>query len=423
MTNLQTGPAVIVDPYSSGAIYASAFDQVGVPVVAVMSSDAPPEVYAPSFRPEDFSQIFVAKDDSLSHVIKSLKSLNPRCVLTGCESGVELTDRIAPLVLPDMANQPSKAQARRHKGEMAAAIAAAGVPGMRQICTSSGDEVAAWIKSEGLEGRDLVMKPPKSASTDGVVKVPGDSDWRTVFDDLLGSINRLGITNDKLVVQEFLTGVEFAVDTASYGGAHSVASICRYNKTDNGPFMAIYDTMEWMPGDFPEAETLTDYAFKVLDAVGMTYGTSHVEIMLTQDGPRLIEIGARPHGGGHPQFCRHATGDSQIDRIARGIVEQGFSRADYELQTNLTVVFLLCRTGGKVTNRKALDAVADLKSHHFSKINIQQGDTLEPTKDLFASLDMGFVVLSHDDPAQISADTKAIRAFEAQLFDELQTAQ
>lgn len=36
------GPAVIVDPYSSGALYAPAFTAAGVPVVAVLSSPGHP---------------------------------------------------------------------------------------------------------------------------------------------------------------------------------------------------------------------------------------------------------------------------------------------------------------------------------------------------------------------------------------------
>jgi biotin carboxylase len=417
MTQPRIGPAVIVDPYSSGAFFASAFERFGVPVVAVMSAEAPPDVYARSFRPQDFQSILVAKDENLSDLVATLQALGPSCILTGCESGVELTDQIAPKILPDRSNLPAMAQARRHKGEMAQALVNAGVPCMRQICTNSADDVADWISREGLTDQDLVIKPPKSASTDGVVKVPARSDWRAKFSELLGSVNRLGFTNDKLVVQEYLYGVEYAVDTASFAGTHSVASICRYNKTDNGPFMAIYDTMDWMASDFAEAGILKDYAARVLDAVGMRYGTSHIEIMLTKDGPRLIEIGARPHGGGHPQFCRLATGDSQVDRIARSFVENGFSQLDFELKTHLTVVFLLCRVGGQVTNRDVLDDIATLPSHHFSKINIRQWDWLKPTQDLFASLDMGFVVLAHDSPDRIAIDTQAIRKIEAQLFE------
>ena len=380
MNETQSSPAIIVDPYSSGAFYADAFDKVGVKTIAVMSANEPPDVYAPSFRPQDFDRIFVASEHKISELVASLKALHPSCILTGCESGVELTDRIAPMVLPDQSNSPDKAEARRHKGEMARAVEAAGLPGMRQICTDSVEEVAAWIEKEGLTGKDLVIKPPKSASTDGVNKVSGDSNWRSAFLNQLGSVNRLGLTNSKLVVQEFLQGVEFAVDTASFSGSHSVANICRYNKVYNGPFMAIYDTMEWMPADFAEGPVLKHYAFQVLDAVGMRYGTSHIEIMMTNEGPRLIEIGARPHGGGHPQFCRHATGDSQVDRIARCFVDNGFSRENYDLKTHLTVVFLMCRQGGVVSNRAVLDAVAELPSYHFSKYISNRMIFLNPLK-------------------------------------------
>ena len=417
MLNTPNSPAVIVDPYSSGAFYASAFSAVGVPVVGVMTAPEPPDVYAPSFRPQDFEEILVADAGDLSPLVSRLKDLNPRCVLTGCESGVELTDQLAPQVMGSVANPVDKAEARRDKGEMAKAVADANLPRMRQICTNDVNEVEDWYQRENLEGKSLVIKPPKSASTDGVVKIPKGTDWKDKFNELIGTNNRLGGTNDKLVVQEFLEGVEYAVDTASFDGTHSVASICRYNKIDNGPFMAIYDTMEWMSPSIPEYQQLVDYAFDVLDAVGMHYGSSHVEIMLTEDGPRLIEIGARPHGGGHPQFCRHATGDSQVDRVARCFAEKGLLKPGYELATNMMIVFLMCKRGGTVTNAKIMEKIPALDSYFFSKVNISDGDVLEPTKDLFASLDLGFVALAHTDKNQIQADYDLIRSIEQQLID------
>ena len=412
------GPAVIVDPYSSGAFFAGAFAALNVPVVALLSAPQPPDVYAASFRPNDFQTILVAEESNFKMLVDKLVQLAPRCILTGCESGVELTDRIAPLVVPEVANVPSKAAARRHKGEMANAIQAAGIPSMRQICTSSLNEVEQWINREGLVGKELVIKPPKSASTDGVVKVRSGQDWRKIFMNTLGSVNRLGINNDTLMVQEFLQGTEYAVDTASYDGRHAISSICRYNKTDNGPFMAVYDTMDWMPPDFEKAKVLREYALKVLDAVGMRYGTSHVEIMLTAAGPRLVEIGARPHGGGHPQFCRQATGDSQIDLIARSFSANRFDQFDYKLRINMQIVFLLCRRAGVVTNSVALEHIKNLPSHFFSRLNIKSGDQLEPTKDLFGSLEMGFVALSHNNPEVIKTDYQTIRALEESLFEK-----
>ncbi len=409
-------PAVIVDPYSSGAFFAESFRKLGIPVVGVMSSPEPPDVYASSFRPADFDQVLVADVNDLAPLISKLAALEPSCILTGCESGVELADLICPQILPNKCNDPAKALARRHKGEMGRAVANAGLPSARQICTNSTDELESWLREQGLSGQDLVMKPPKSASTDGVIKIDGGVAWREKFENLLGTHNRLGFKNDKVVVQEFLSGVEYAVDTASYDGRHAVASICHYNKIDNAGYMAIYDTMDWMPPNFIGADQIKEYARQVLDAVGVRYGTSHIEIMLTNQGPRLVEIGVRPHGGGHPQFCRIATGSSQIDLVARSHIDNSLQLQNYSLLTNMTIVFLLCKREGRVTRRDALDQISDLASFHFSKINIRQGDHLKPTEDLFASLELGFVALSHTDPQQIKADYALIRQLEASIF-------
>ena len=44
-------------------------------------------------------------------------------------------------------------------------------------------------------------------------------------------------------------------------------------------------------------QALVDYMHKVLDALEIRNGPSHGEIMWTKDGPCLVEVGSRPHGG------------------------------------------------------------------------------------------------------------------------------
>jgi biotin carboxylase len=409
-----SGPVVIVDPYSSGALYAPAFREAGVPVVAVVTAPTPPQVYAASYRPEDFGEIIVASDD-MPAAIARLRALRPRCVLAGCESGVELTDLLAPQVVPGVANVPETASARRDKGAMAAAVKRAGLPIIEQICTGDAEEVEAWIERAGLRGRDLVIKPPKSASTDGVTRVPRGLGWREVFASMVGQRNRLGLVNDRLVVQEYCRGTEFVVDTASFAGRHSVSDICRYHKIDNGDFMAVYESMAWMPPTMPAYDEIVPYAFGVLDAVGMRYGAAHVELMLTDRGPRLIEIGARPHGGGHPRFCRLATGDSQLDRVVRQFAGGEPPSASYMLRQHVLVQFLIARRAGYVHNAAVLGQISDLESHHFSRISIRDGAWLDATKDLFGSLDLGFVVLCHRDPERVEADARRVRELEQQV--------
>ncbi|WP_242902488.1 ATP-grasp domain-containing protein [Actinomadura terrae] len=408
------GPAVIVDPYSSGALFAPAFRDAGVPVVAVTSGPRPPGVYASSYLPADFDEI-VAFDGDLAPVIARLREIRPRCVIAGCESGVELADAIAPEVVPEVANTPERAAARRHKGAMAAAAAAAGLPVIAQICTADPAEMEAWIEASGLAGRDLVVKPPKSVCTDGVIRLPGGRGRRKAFDALAGRTNRLGLVNDRVVVQEYVKGVEYVVDTFSHDGVHTVTDVCRYRKIDNGPYMAVYDSMEWLPPDEPVLDELLPYALGVLDAVGVRHGPAHIEIMRTARGPRLIEIGARPHGGGHPAFCQVATGDSQVARTVRQYTGQGPPPRGYELLSPMLVVFHIAQRPGVVRNAAALDAIDGLPTHHFSVRHFADGRYIEMTKDLFSSFDLGFAVFTHPDRDLLWADYRAVRRIEAGL--------
>ena len=53
--------------------------------------------------------------------------------------------------------------------------------------------------------------------------------------------------------------------------------------------------VELIPCSGPEAIAVVDYTLKVLQAVGLRWGPAHTEVMLTADGPRLIEVNARWH--------------------------------------------------------------------------------------------------------------------------------
>ncbi|MEG3626569.1 ATP-grasp domain-containing protein [Streptomyces poriticola] len=415
-TERRRGPCVVVDPYSSGALFPEALRRQGVPVAAVVSSPSPPEAYASSYRPQDFPEVIVHDGDP-DDVVRRVRALQPRCVVAGCESGVELAEQLASRVLPALGNVPELAEARRDKGRMAAAVHAAGLPVIPQICTSDAGEAAAWLERAGLAGADLVIKPPKSASTDGVIKVPGGADWRAVFDRQLGRVNQFGQIDDRLVVQKFVTGTEYVVDTFSHDGKHSLVDVCAYGKVDNGPHMAVYDTMRWLPPDDPAVPDLAEYVFGVLDAVGVRYGSAHVEVMGTVDGPVLIELGARPHGGGQPRFNRNATGDSQIDRTVRWLTG-GELPQSYELLTHQMCVFHIARRSGTVRNTGVLEEIRTLPSHHFSVQNLSDGDRVPVTRDLVDSLNLGFAILAHPDEDQLMRDYRSVRALEQRLVVE-----
>ncbi|MEA9977994.1 MULTISPECIES: ATP-grasp domain-containing protein [unclassified Pseudomonas] len=418
MTTATERYAVIVDPYSSGSLFANEFAQLGCKVIAVLSSVEPPDVYAASYRPADFAFVRVACAADLAPLVNELRHYKPFCVLTGCESGVELAEQLAPLLIPEFSNAVELAPARRDKGLMAQAAINAGVTMMKQICTDDFSHVKNWVFESGLAGKSLVVKPPKSASTDGVSKIYAGVGLENAFFGLLDKPNRLGIINDRVLVQEYLSGTEYVVDTFSHAGIHTVCSVCKYTKLESTHGMAIYDRMDWVSADQAVIEPLAAYAEQVLNALGMFWGNAHIEIMLTSDGPRLIELGARPHGGGHPRLCFMATGDSQVHRSVKFFAGGVVPSTRYNLLKHMTVVFFRALTPSVARNVSRLHALAALSSYVDASIQIKEHQTVPATQDLFATLALGFVVLAHPDPLQLERDIVAVRQAESSVFQE-----
>ena len=74
-----------------------------------------------------------------------------------------------------------------------------------------------------------------------------------------------------------------------------------------------------MPGTEKEQSNLVEYVCEALDAIGIQYGPAHTEVMLTADGPVLIEVGARPQGAIDPAAPLHGVGTNQFIELANAL--------------------------------------------------------------------------------------------------------
>lgn len=407
-----TGTVVVVNPYSSGNMYAPAFRRAGFDPVAVVTRED--SALAGTLRLEDFDAV-IRYDGDADALRSRVAELDPVAIIPGADTGVALADRLAADLTPSLANDVVRSSARRHKGAMVSTLAAHGVPVIRTLSTADADEVSRWLAESGLEGRDLVVKPAASAGSDGVALVPGGRDWRSTFHSLLGSVSRLGERNEQVVVQEYVTGTEYVIDAFSHRGTHSVTAISRYHKVRNGSHIAVYDRIEILPYDEPGHRPLVDYLKRVLDALGVSFGVTHTEIMLTDRGPLLIETHMRPSGGGQPWVCQLATGDNQIDRMVRWLQGDRTLRHDYDLEIPTLVVYFIVKRAGRVGNTAVLSEIEDLVSCYHLQVNVKDDDLLSETADMFDSLRLGVVVLAHEDRGQLMADYAALRSIEGSL--------
>ncbi|WP_394832683.1 ATP-grasp domain-containing protein [Pendulispora rubella] len=403
---------VIVDPYSSGYGLAPAFRAKNVDAVAVRTAFEIPESALDSWNPSHFESIL---DGTMpeADLAARVAEFSPLCILPGNESGVELAEALTARLMPHVGNVPELAAARRDKWQTALALHRNGIPVLHQVGTAKPEAVEAWIAEFGLEGQPLVLKPPKSAGTDNVHIVRAGQDWRPVFAQILGVINKMGLHNEAVLVQEFGEGTEYAVDTYTAGGAHGLVSVCRYRKRAIDDRLGIYEAVDFLPPDAPRVEALYDYVRAALDAVGMRNGAAHVEVMDTPRGPRLIEVNARLSGGHQQRLTRLATGDSQIDRCVRHMVGEPLGGDGYRLNKHVTVAYLSAARTGTWRNAEEMKALSQRPTFQDIHLVYGTGDHVPRTVDVFTSI--GQVVLASEDAAAVAEDYAAVRACEARM--------
>ncbi|WP_285750717.1 ATP-grasp domain-containing protein [Lentzea sp. NBRC 105346] len=405
---------VVVDPYSAGRGIAPAFAERGVGAIAVLTTPEPPAGLAKSWFPENFAEVHVV-EGPLEPLADKLSIHEPLCVVPGTETGVETAEALSELIAPGRSNVLERSHARRDKYEMYLALRAAGVPHLRQISSDSADEVAEWLTATGLDS--IVLKPQESGGTDDVFVSSASGDWRSLFHRILGSVNKLDIVNDRVLVQELAIGTEYEVDTYSIDGAHGLAAVWRYAKERRGDRLGIYLSNTFVSPTDPVVPVLFEYVRQVLDATGVRNGPAHVEVMITADGPRLIEIGARCAGAEQQELSFLGAGESQITRMVRHWVDGDRSVGLYEQRQFVKTVYLSSPAAGVLRNAARLDRLDTLMpSFNRDVIPYREGSRVPRTEDLWTSL--GYVVLATTDADQLARDEELVRRIEAELVVE-----
>lgn len=174
------------------------------------------------------------------------------------------------------------------KSRMRAALHGAGLPNPRYAVVSDPNETAGVAAEVGFPA---VVKLARGAGGAGVRLCRAEADLGAAVAEL--SELRPGVD---LVVEEYLCGPEFAVQTVTIDGRTEVLSVLAEHV---GPPPRFAETGY----DFPAGLSATDEAgllslvVSALDALGLDNGIAHVQARLTDRGPRIVEVNPRPPGG------------------------------------------------------------------------------------------------------------------------------
>ena len=280
--------------------------------------------------------------------------------------------------------------------------------------------VAEWNPSP----YKVIVKPNQSAGSDDVFLCNSEEEVKAGFDKINGAINGLGVVNEGVLLQEFLEGKEYVVDSVSRDGVHKVTAIWEYDKREvNGQFN-VYFGMRLRAVETDLERQIVQYQRSVLEALEIKNGPAHAEVMMTATGPCLVEVGSRCHGGeGTWQpIADGCLGYNQIDVALDSYIRpDDFDKIpamSTKLQRYGREVFLVARENGKIKATPGIDVIMSLKSFVKCEMCVQPGDELKKTVDCFTR--PGAVQLIHDDPAVVEADYQMLRKLEVDGMFELE---
>jgi biotin carboxylase len=404
--------ACIVDAHSSAQQFAPAFRERGIETVHIQSRDPIPHRWQPFDGSVHVDNIVHAGD--LEATAQRVLEHRPLCVIPGTDTGVMLADALTER-LGLASNGTTLSKARRDKFAMHKTLERAGVRAIPSLLSSDWSEIEAWI---GRLGRfPVVLKPSDSGGTDFVFVAKTLQEAHEAFTTILGATSYFETIIDKVLVQEFIAGTEYLMNTVSVAGHHFMTDWWSLDKVVDGNPIYEYGRLEPLRSELQRS--VFAYVCSVLDALGVRFGPVHTELMLTPEGPILIEVNCRVIGAKLQIPIAAVLGYSDISVTIDAYTDPArfFARMNGPVPAitrQLSRVDLISPKTGTLTGLPRLDDVRALRSFFQVGSYVKIGGNLQRTIDLFTC--PGFVDLIHEDPAVIHDDYQRIRAWEAADF-------
>ena len=359
----------------------------------------------------------IHEKDTYDETLQMVKGYEPLLIIPGSERGIKLACRLSHnLGLPG--NPIENVDACIMKDLMQEKLAEKGLRHIRGLTVTSADEAIEFYESEGLS--DVVVKPVYSAGSVGVKMCSGKEELVSAFDELLGEANLYGDDIQEFVVQERIFGNEHIVNTASCNGVHRITTIWEHKKTETPSGDYVFDYTRTINELNLGQADLIEYAFDVLDALGIRYGGVHAEYSVDEKGPVLIEVNCRPMGSSlDAEFMDRISGQHETDSILDSYLnpEKFNYQKDrgYRLYEHGALKYLVVPKDVVAESSPMRFISNNLKSHYkTSQELIASPKTFVKTENLETT--GGTIYLSHPDGYTLQKDIDFLKSIEKYAF-------
>lgn len=302
------------------------------------------------------------------------------------------------------------------------AIKATNKSKMRESLKSFGVPVPLFYKVDSLDkcikavnkikdkGYKCILKPADNSGSRGIVLLP-DFNEKTI--NIAYNYSKNNSRNKIVMVEEFMEGPEVSVETISVDGKCNIIQITDKITTGAPYFVEMGHSQ---PSQLPDSikDKIKEITIAANKAIGIISGPSHTEIKITQNGPKIVEIGARLGGDNITTHLTHlSTGVDMVEsciKIALG--EKPDIRIKYD---KASAIRYFDQSHGRIKSIRGVEEASKLPG--IIQISIIHGKDHIINGIKSSSDRVGFVIGQADDcKGAISTVIKALSLIKIDLY-------
>lgn len=230
------------------------------------------------------------------------------------------------------------------------------------------DEAYDVVKRIGFP---VMIKAVDSAGSRGVSRLDSFDGLKDAFED------SLMYSRDKQVcVEEFVEGIEVGAQAFTYDGKLEMALVHNDTVTHPPNYIPIGHSF---PSKLPEEtiKKIEDAISKALKALGIDYGPSNIDLIVTEEGPQIIEIGARMGVTCLPELVYEHTGINWVEQAIKvALGEKPSLKPKYSKAG--AAILLGAEKEGKIKEIIVHEEIEDMSGVVDVSIDVKVGDDVKP---------------------------------------------
>jgi len=289
---------VVIEAVSSGVNYIHDINEMGYnPVCVELYHEDEDEREQMRFLHDfnyslvcDNSPDIIMADESYEKTFEMIKELDPILIIPGSDLGIPWANKMSyELGLP--ANNPELLDKMMDKRCMQESIRNSNLRYIRSKVITSFEEAKEFISE--TDSSKVVVKPAIGRASVGVCICMNDDDLR----DAIALNEDISSQDDEMIIQEYVGGDEYVLDSVSCNGVNRIVAGYKYEKIQTDGGAPIYDYLITVDENDSSFKEIIEYHKKVILAIGVEYGAIHAEYKIDEKGPALMEVNCRVNGG------------------------------------------------------------------------------------------------------------------------------